>query len=263
MTADSGAAGGKTTPVLAVLQRFGRSLMMPIAVLPVAALLLRFGQADMLGADGLGWERVAEVVGGAGGILFDNLPILFAVGIAIGFARKADGSTGLAAVVGWFVFDAVFTQMTKDNLIDGKPVTMGVLSGILMGLVTALLFQKFYRVKLPPYLAFFGGRRFVPIITAFTALILGVVFGFIWPPIGELIRDVGEWIVGAGAVGTGVYGFINRLLLPFGLHHIPNTLVWQVFGEYDSGGKTATGDLNRFFAGDPEAGSFMAASSRS
>jgi PTS system N-acetylglucosamine-specific IIC component len=258
MTADSAAAAGRTSPGLAVLQRFGRSLMMPIAVLPVAALLLRFGQADMLGADGLGWIRVAEVVGAAGGVLFENLPLLFAVGIAIGFARKADGSTGLAAVVGWFVFNSVFTVMTKDNLIDGKPVSMGVLSGILMGLVTALLFQKYYRVKLPPYLAFFGGRRFVPIVTAFTAVILGVAFGFAWPPIGELIRNVGEWIVGAGAAGAGVYGVINRLLLPFGLHHIPNTMVWQVFGEYESGGKVVTGDLNRFFAGDPEAGIFMA-----
>src|SRR5829696_2205683 len=220
MTADSGAAGGKTTPVLAVLQRFGRSLMMPIAVLPVAALLLRFGQADMLGADGLGWERVAEVVGGAGGILFDNLPILFAVGIAIGFARKADGSTGLAAVVGWFVFDAVFTQMTKDNLIDGKPVTMGVLSGILMGLVTALLFQKFYRVKLPPYLAFFGGRRFVPIITAFTALALAVLLSLVYPLFDSALTSIGTWVTENSVIGGFVYGTLNRLLIPLGLHHI-------------------------------------------
>jgi PTS system N-acetylglucosamine-specific IIC component len=254
MTAD----GGSTNSVLAVLQRFGRSLMMPIAVLPVAALLLRFGQDDILGKDRLGWNDVAAVVGGAGQALFDNLPLLFAVGIAIGFARKADGSTGLAAVVGWFVFNQVFVAMTKDHLINDKPVTMGVLSGILMGIVTALLYQKFYRFKLPPYLAFFGGRRFVPIITAFSALILGVIFGWLWPPIGELINWLGEWIIGAGAVGTGVYGVVNRLLLPFGLHHIPNTLVWQVFGDYQVDGKTVSGDLNRFFAGDPEAGIFMA-----
>src|SRR5215211_6688121 len=253
MTADSAAAGG-TTPMLAVLQRVGRSLMMPIAVLPAAALLLRFGQPDMLGKDGLGWDGVAEVVGGAGQVLFDNLPLLFAVGIAIGFARKADGSTGLAAVVGWLIFNAVFGLLTKDNIINGAPVQMGVLSGILMGIVTALLFQRYYRVKLPPYLAFFGGRRFVPIITAFAALILGVVFGAIWPPIGEQINNFGEWIVDGGAIGAGIYGVVNRLLLPFGLHHIINSLMWFIFGEYNG----ATGDLDRFFAGDPEAGIFMA-----
>jgi PTS system N-acetylglucosamine-specific IIC component len=254
MTADSVAAAGSRNQTLAVLQRVGRSLMMPIAVLPAAALLLRFGQPDLLGADGLGWENVAKVVGAAGQVLFDNLPLLFAVGIAIGFARKADGSTGLAAVVGWLVFNQVFGVMTEDHLINDKPVTMGVLSGILMGIVTALLYQRFYRVKLPPYLAFFGGRRFVPIITAFAALILGVIFGFVWPPIGDLINDFGEWIVDLGAVGAGIYGVVNRLLLPFGLHHIINSLMWFVFGEYDG----ATGDLNRFFAGDPDAGIFMA-----
>lgn len=257
MAADSSAAGGSTSP-LAVLQRFGRSLMMPIAVLPVAALLLRAGQDDILGKDALGWNEVASVVGGAGQALFSNLPVLFAVGIAIGFARKADGSTGLAAVVGWFVFNEVFVAMTEDDLINNQPVSMGVLSGILMGIVTALLYQKFYRFRLPPYLAFFGGRRFVPIVTAFSGLILGVAFGFIWPPIGELINWLGDWIVGAGAVGSGVYGVVNRLLLPLGLHHVPNTLVWHVFGEYDANGTVVRGDLNRFLAGDPEAGTFMA-----
>lgn len=257
MTATSAAAGGSTSSTLAVLQRFGRSLMMPIAVLPVAALLLRSGQDDLLGKDGLGWNGVASVVGGAGQVLFDSLPLLFAVGIAIGFARKADGSTGLAAVVGWLVFDKVFVAMTEDNLINDRPVTMGVLSGILMGIVTALLYQRFYRFRLPPYLAFFGGRRFVPIVTAFAALLLGVGFGVLWPPISLVVSHFGEWIVEQGAIGAGIYGVINRLLLPFGLHHIPNTFVWQVFGDYEANGKVVHGDLNRFFAGDPEAGMFM------
>jgi PTS system N-acetylglucosamine-specific IIC component len=242
-----------------VLQRIGRSLMMPIAVLPAAALLVRFGQDDMLGKDRLGkyWDgfnQIAAVASGAGQVLFDNLPLLFAVGIAIGFARRADGSTGLAAVVGWLVFNEVFTGLTKDNVINDKPVTMGVLSGILMGIVTALLFQRFYRFRLPPYLAFFGGRRFVPIVTAFTAVILGVIFGIIWPPVGQQINNLGEWIISLGALGAGVYGFVNRMLIPFGLHHIINSLMWHVFGEYE--GKQ--GDMQRFFAGDPEAGIYMA-----
>ncbi|MGH8868533.1 MAG: PTS transporter subunit EIIC [Actinomycetes bacterium] len=240
--------------MFAVLQRVGRSLMMPIAVLPAAALLLRFGQADMLGADGLGWEGPASVLAAAGGALFDNLPILFAVGVAIGFARRADGSTALAAVVGYLVFDNVFTTLTEDNVINDEPVTMGVLGGILVGLTTALLYQRFYRIKLPDWLAFFGGRRFVPIVTAFATMLLAVVCAAIWPPVGEAINSFGEWITGAGAFGAGVYGVVNRALLPFGLHHIVNSLVWFVFGSYEG----AHGDLNRFFAGDPTAGTFMA-----
>jgi PTS system N-acetylglucosamine-specific IIC component len=250
-----------------VLQRIGRSLMMPIAVLPVAGLLLRFGQNDMLGGDvdggtGLasnaGWhwlQPVADVLAKGGGVLFDNLPLLFAVGIAIGFARKSDGSTGLAAVVGYLVFKAVYDTVAAHDafLVAGKPVDMGVLGGILMGITSALLYQRFYRVKLPPYLAFFGGRRFVPIITGLTAVVWGVVMGIIWHWPGTLINNFGQWITENGDTGAGIYGLINRLLLPFGLHHIPNSLVWFQFGEFN--GKT--GDLNRFFAGDPNAGAFM------
>jgi PTS system N-acetylglucosamine-specific IIC component len=238
----TGADTGSPNKALAVLQRVGRSLMMPIAVLPAAALLLRFGQPDMLGKDGLGWERPAEIIGGAGDALFSNLPLLFAVGIAIGFARKSDGSTGLAAVVGFLVFDKVFGLMTKNDLLDGQPLTMGVLSGILMGIVTALLYQRFYRFKLPPYLAFFGGRRFVPIITAFTALVLGVLIGLVWKFPADWIHSFGNWIIDQGAIGAGIYGTVNRLLIPFGLHHIVNSLMWFVFGDFHG----VHGDLNRF-----------------
>jgi len=289
MTADSSAAGGSTNPMLAVLQRVGRSLMMPIAVLPAAALLLRFGQDDMLGWTGQkGWGQglaqfealrwlthVADVFGAAGAALFNNLPILFAVGVAIGFARKADGSTALAALVGYLIFDRVTRQLLSDSLIKEEVVSKindkpdqlnlglanptGVLGGIAIGIIAAVLWQKYHRIKLPTYLAFFGGRRFVPIITAFVAVLLGVVFGLIWPPIGEWLSNFGDWLTGLGAVGTGVYGFINRLLLPFGLHHIVNTLVWQTFGSFtDANDVVAKGDLNRFFAGDPDAGFFMA-----
>jgi PTS system N-acetylglucosamine-specific IIC component len=271
MTADAvpvaAASGGRGSAVFGVLQRIGRSLMMPIAVLPVAGLLLRFGQSDMLGGydpadkglahyNGLHWlQPVADVLGAGGGALFANLPLLFAVGIAIGFARKSDGSTGLAAVVGYLVFSAVYDTVAKHKafLVNGEPVNMGVLGGIMMGITAALLYQRYYRVKLPPYLAFFGGRRFVPIITGLTGVLLGVVAGIVyhWP--GAWINSAGNWIVNNGETGAGVYGVINRLLLPFGLHHIPNSLVWFQFGEFN--GKT--GDLNRFFAGDPTAGTFM------
>jgi N-acetylglucosamine PTS system EIICBA or EIICB component len=262
----AGGGGG----VLGTLSRIGRSLMLPIAVLPAAALLLRFGQADLLGEDGLNWTdvaglNIAALLASAGTAIFDNLPLLFAVGIAVGFARRSDGSTALAAVVGWLVFNNVFNEMVADNPIRTNPdgtvelPSMGVLSGILLGIVTALLFQRFYRVKLPPYLAFFGGRRFVPIVTAFTALILGIIAGAIWPTVGGWINDFGEWLVDQGGAGAGIYGTVNRLLIPFGLHHIINSLMWFVFGEYTPpGGEPVFGDLNRYFAGDPNSGLFMA-----
>jgi PTS system N-acetylglucosamine-specific IIC component len=262
----AGGGGG----VLGTLSRIGRSLMLPIAVLPAAALLVRFGQDDMLGKDGLDWTdvagvNIAAILAKAGGVLFDNLPLLFAVGIAIGFARRSDGSTALAAVVGWLVFNTVFNEMVADNVVqirpDGTPVlpTMGVLSGILMGIVTALLYQKFYRVKLVPWLAFFGGRRFVPIVTAGSAVILGIFFGAIWPPIGEGINNFGDWLVDQGGVGAGIYGTVNRLLIPFGLHNIINPIMWFIVGEYTPpGGEPVFGDLHRYFAGDPSSGLYMA-----
>jgi len=150
---------------LAPLQKFGRSLMLPIAALPVAALMLRLGQPDLLGADGLGWDKVAAVLAGGGGALFANLPLLFAVGVAIGMAKKADGSTALAAVVGYLVFkgvgDAVspFVLPLPPQGEDQELINYGVLGGILCGLIAAYLWQRYYRISLPPYLAFFGGRR--------------------------------------------------------------------------------------------------------
>jgi PTS system N-acetylglucosamine-specific IIC component len=260
--------------VLAVLQRIGRSLMLPIAVLPAAALLLRLGQPDLLGK----YHFVNfAVMAQAGGILIDNLPLLFAVGVAIGFARRSDGSTALAAVVGYLVFHAVTMTMFGGSAIKSQVISTaadlpmpkvlieplkanptGVIGGIVVGVTAALLYQRFYRVKLVSWLAFFGGRRFVPIITAFAALILGIIFGFIWPPIGTGINNAGDFITSHGAVGAGIYGAFNRLLLPFGLHHIINSFVWFVFGTFQGPSGAVHGDLNRFLAGDPTAGSFMA-----
>jgi PTS system N-acetylglucosamine-specific IIC component len=247
--------GDRQVRGLAVLQRIGRSLMLPIAALPAAALLLRLGQGDLLGRFA-SLEHVAAVVGAAGGALFDNLPLLFAVGVAIGFARKADGSTALAAVVGYVVLTGVFEKMgpvISDDPENPTVINYGVLAGILIGVTAALLWQRFYRTKLPPYLAFFGGRRLVPILTAVAALVLGVVLGLIYPVFNAGLTNVGEWLTGSTIVGAGAYGFVNRMLIPLGLHHIVNSLVWFVFGDFD--GKH--GDLNRFFAGDPSAGTFM------
>ena len=262
ITADTAPTRAGST--LAVLQRIGRSLMMPIAVLPAAAILLRLGQADMLGADGLaryggfGWTaNVATVLAAAGGAVFDNLPLLFALGVAIGFARRSDGSTALAAVVGYLSFDAVYTSLTED--IDSTAVP-GVLGGITIGLTTAVLWQRYHRVKLVPWLAFFGGRRFVPIVMAVAGLLIGLLFRLVWPWVGEqVLTPVGTWSADNGATGAGIYGVINRGLLPFGLHHVVNSLVWFTVGDCtNAAGQVQHGDLTCYFAGQDGTGTFMA-----
>jgi len=222
--------------------------MLPIAVLPAAALLLRLGQDDLLG---LPWMAAA------GQAVFDNLSMLFAIGIAVGLTGGA-GAAGLAGLVGFLVFDEVFGTLIPQ--VDGEPnpdINMGVLSGIMIGLVAAGLYRRYSDIRLPDYLAFFGGRRFVPIVTAFAALILGVLFGLIWPSIQEGVNAAGQAIVGLGALGTGLYGFLNRLLIPIGLHHVLNTYVWFQLGTFNGPDGPVNGDLTRYFAGDPSAGFFM------
>jgi N-acetylglucosamine PTS system EIICBA or EIICB component len=248
---------------LAPVQKFGRSLMLPIAALPAAALLLRLGQPDLLGADGLGWDKVAAIIGAAGNALFANLPLLFAVGVAIGMAKKADGSTALAAVVGYMVFKGVGDAMSPFVL--GTPaegqeqelINYGVLGGIVMGLLSAYLWQRYHRIKLPPYLAFFGGRRFVPIITAVVAIVVSVLMSLVYQWFDAGITNLGEWVTENDVIGGFVYGTLNRLLIPLGLHHILNNPPWFVFGSYEGANGVVTGDIPRFLAGDPTAGAFM------
>jgi PTS system N-acetylglucosamine-specific IIC component len=249
---------------LAPLQKFGRSLMLPIAALPVAALLLRLGQPDLLGADGLGWDRVAAVIGAAGNAIFSNLPLLFALGVAIGMAKKADGSTALAAVVGYLVFKGVGDAMSPFVLgLPGKGeeqelINYGVLGGIVMGLTAAYLWQRYHRIGLPPYLAFFGGRRFVPIITAFAAIVIAVAMSLVYPLFDRGLTSTGTWVTNNDVVGGFVYGTLNRLLIPLGLHHSLNSGPWFIIGDYKAAdGVVYHGDIARFLHGDPTAGAFM------
>ncbi|GAA2818308.1 PTS transporter subunit EIIC [Crossiella cryophila] len=248
---------------LATLQKLGRSLMLPIAVLPAAGLLARLGSDDLLGS--FSWFKdAAAVIAAAGSAILDGLPLLFAVGVAIGFARKSDGSTALAAVVGYLVMQGVFKALSpvvlgkaaegaKQQLVDYK-----VLGGILVGVLAAVLWQKYHRIKLPPYLAFFGGRRFVPILLSVVVMILAVPLALIYPYFNDGLTWLGQQITANVIIGGGAFGVLNRLLLPLGLHHIVNTTVWQVFGDFtDATGKVVHGDYNRFLAGDPSAGTFL------
>ncbi|ASS86403.1 PTS sugar transporter [Geobacillus lituanicus] len=224
--------------MLGFLQRLGKALMLPIAVLPAAGLLLRLGQPDLLNI---------PFIAAAGDAVFSNLALIFAIGVAIGFAKDGNGAAALAGAIGYFV-------LTKGAAAIDKDINMSVLGGIISGVIAGLLYNRYHDIKLPDWLGFFGGRRFVPIVTSLVMLVLALIFGYVWPPIQDGINAVGHWIVGAGAVGVGIFGFLNRLLIPVGLHHVLNSFVWFVFGEYN--GKT--GDLSRFFAGDPDAGIFMA-----
>ncbi|MEV6652322.1 PTS transporter subunit EIIC [Streptomyces sp. NPDC051219] len=247
------------------LQKIGRSLQLPIAVLPAAGILLRLGQDDVFGKEGLGWNKVAAVFMTAGDAVFTNLPLLFCIGIAIGFAKKADGSTALAALVGFLVYQNVLTAfpVTEAKVQKGADVAATyndpkVFGGIIMGLLAAVIWQRYHRTKLVDWLGFFNGRRLVPILMAFVGTAMGVLFGLVWAPVGNVITGFGEWMTGLGAVGAGIFGVINRALLPVGMHQFVNTVAWQEIGSFkDSAGAMWHGDLPRFFHGDPTAGQFM------
>ncbi len=228
------------------LVKLGKALMLPIAVLPIAGLLLRLGQPDLLNI---------AFMAAAGQAVFTNLPVIFALGVAIGFADENHGAAALAAYVGYVILTASLGVLDDD-------IDMGVLGGIIVGVTAGLLYNKYKSIKLPSYLAFFGGRRFVPIITGAASLLIAGAAYFVWPPIARVIGAFGDWTITSGNVGLFFYGIANRLLIPLGLHHILNNLVWFQFGSFEvikEGVVTVVqGDLSRFFAGDPMAGPFMA-----
>ena len=224
--------------ILGSLQKLGKALMLPVAVLPAAGLLLRFGQDDLLNL---------PFMSAAGDAILGNLAILFAIGVAVGLAFDESGSAGLAGAIGYFV-------ITKGAAAINEDINMGVLAGIIAGVLAGNLYNKYHDIELPDWLAFFGGRRFVPIVTAAVSILLALIFGYIWPPIQTVIDSIGNWTIASGAIGVFMFAFLNRLLIPLGLHHILNNIVWFVFGEYNG----AQGDIARYFAGDPTAGIFQA-----
>ena len=239
------------------LQPLGRALMLPIAVLPIAALLLRLGQSDMLDI---------PFVAAAGNAIFSNLGLIFAAGVGVGLARENHGAAALAGVVGYVVvtegakalltlpLDILHASDLEQAAWRAKEIAkLSVPAGILSGITAGLLYNRYSDIKLPDYLAFFGGRRFVPIATGLVGIIGAAAFGFGFPWFEAGVDTLSRWVVGAGPVGLFVYGVLNRLLLITGLHHILNNIAWFLLGDFHG----ATGDLKRFFAGDPTAGSFM------
>ncbi len=248
--------------IFPAMQKLGRSLMLPIAVLPVAGLLLRLGQPDLLDM---------EYVAAAGNAVFAHLGLLFAIGVAVGLARNSNGAAGLAAVVAYLVATEgakVLIQVPPDTVADAADSLAPLLAaqfrdaaiaklsvpvGLICGIVAGNFYNRYSEIRLPDYLAFFAGKRFVPIVSGFAALLIAAVFGLGWPFVEQGMNAMSEAVVGAGELGLVAYGVLNRLLIITGLHHILNNLAWFIVGDY--GG--VTGDLRRFFAGDPSAGAFM------
>ena len=258
-----------------VLQRVGRSFMLPIAILPVAGLFLGIGGSftneTMLNTYGLTGilgpgtpaNAILTVMNAAGNIVFANLPVLFAMGVAIGMARKEKEVAALSAVIAFFVMHASIgalitlrggaQEMLSGAVEDVCGITslqMGVFGGILVGLGVAALHNRFYRIALPQVLSFFGGTRFVPIISAIVYLGVGILMFFVWPPVQAGIYHVGDLVLRSGYAGTWLYGLMERALIPFGLHHVFYLPFWQtaVGGTAQVGGQLIEGAQNIFFA---------------
>lgn len=270
----------------AFLQKIGKSLMLPVAVLPVAGLLLGIG-SGLLNAE-IAWlpSLIPQVMSQSGNVIFDNLPLIFAIGTTLGLTDN-DGVAALAAVVGFLVlqatmgvmadvlwyhvsaeqetlgvlaqaldYDVAFVRKVVSTNAGIKTIQTGVFGGMFVGIVAAYIYKRFYKIQLPPYLGFFAGKRSVPIITALAAIVLGILLSFVWPPIQEKINAFSMWAAYSSPVVAGTtYGFVERLLLPFGLHHIWNVPFFFEIGQYvNKAGELVTGDIPRFFAGDATAG---------
>ena len=268
--------------IFGVLQRVGRSFMLPIAILPVAGLLLgigssftnattieTYGLTKLLG-DGTVLHALLVIMNKVGSAVFDNLPLIFAVGVAIGMAKKEKEVSALSAVIAYFVMNTAINAMltiTGQILDDGsiaesvlegtitsvcgiQSLQMGVFGGIIVGLGVAALHNRFYRIQLPSALSFFGGTRFVPIISTIVYMFVGILLYFAWPVVQNGIYALGSLVTGSGYVGTLIFGLIKRALIPFGLHHVFYMPFWQtaVGGTMEVAGQMVQGGQNIFFA---------------
>ena len=268
--------------IFSVLQRVGRSFMLPIAILPVAGLLLGIGSSftnattietyhltSILG-EGTILNALLMIMNKVGSAVFDNLPLIFAVGVAIGMAKKEKEVSALSAVIAYFVMNTAINAMLTitgqildngeiaESVLEGtitsvcgiQSLQMGVFGGIIVGLGVAALHNKFYRIQLPNALSFFGGTRFVPIISTIVYMFVGILLYFVWPVVQNGIYALGGLVTGSGYVGTLIFGLIKRALIPFGLHHVFYMPFWQtaVGGTMEVAGQMVQGGQNIFFA---------------
>jgi len=267
----------KRNDFFSYFQNIGKSIMLPISVLPIAALLLRLGQEDIYTFLASKQDNIPawfSAIASGGQAIFDNLAIIFSLGVAIGFSKNNKGIASLSAGVGFFIMSGVIVALGKPYFnnpnidiaiarniyfVDIAAVQKKfIIGGIIIGIIAGYISDKFNNIKLSSYLMFFSGKRLIPIITGLVCFILGYLFYFIWPMVQKEINNFGSDLIGLGAFGLFLYGFFNRLLIVTGLHHILNSYLWFEYGEYtDNRGDIIKGDLNRYFAGDPEAGIFM------
>lgn len=270
-------------------QQFGKSFMLPIAILPAAGLLLGIGGAlsnpntvNAYPVLDVAWlQAIFTIMAGAGSIVFANLPIIFAIGVSVGLAKSDKGTAGLAALIGYFVMHATIQsiltitgQLAAENLaavgqgmtVGIQSLEMGVFGGIIIGIVAAWLLNRYNKIELPQFLGFFGGSRFIPIVTSVAAIIVGVVMYFIWPFFQGFIANLGDLVNATGYVGTLIYGFVLRMLGPLGLHHIFYLPFWQtgLGGTMEIGGEVVQGTQNIFFAqlSEPSTQEFFIGTSR-
>ncbi len=265
------------------LQKVGKALMLPVAILPAAGILLAFGNAlqnpaliEKIPALETGWvEMVAKVMEQSGGIVFANLPLLFAVGVAVGLAG-GEGVAGLAAIIGYLVMnvtmsvilgvtaDQIGTDPSFANVLGIPTLQTGVFGGIIVGILAAYMYNKYFNIELPSYLGFFAGKRFVPIVTAASALILGIAMTWLWPPVQHGLNAFSHNMIDANrTLAAFIFGVIERALIPFGLHHIFYSPFWFEFGQYvNKAGELVRGDQRIFFeqikdGAELTAGTFM------
>ena len=277
--------------IFGVLQRVGRSFMLPIAILPVAGLLLGIGGSfsnetmletyGLLGVMGPGtiFNAIFQIMSEAGDIVFANLPIIFAMGVAIGMAKKEKEVAALSAAIAFFIMHASIGAMITNHggteaMLEGATTSvvgitslqMGVFGGIIVGLGVAALHNRFYKIELPQVLSFFGGTRFVPIVCGLAYTVVGILMFFIWPVIQQGIYAVGGVVLQSGYVGTWIYGLMERALIPFGLHHVFYLPFWQTAlgGTMEVGGRVVEGAQNIFFAqlADPSVEHFAVSATR-
>ncbi|MYL44133.1 PTS glucose transporter subunit IICBA [Virgibacillus halodenitrificans] len=266
-----------------VLQKVGKALMLPVALLPAAGLLLGLGNAaqqetmlnylPFLGADWV--QLLATVMEDAGGVIFGNLALIFAIGVAIGLA--GDGAAGLAALVGYLVLNQVMSSWigVSPDMLENDPgfasvlgiptLQTGVFGGIIVGLIAAFCYNRYHNIEMPSFLGFFAGKRFVPIVTAAMSFVAGLILLFVWPPVQDAMNSASYWLIEEGTyLAVFFFGFIKRLLIPFGLHHIFHAPFWYEFGSYtNAAGELVRGDMTIFFEQlkdgvEITAGNFMA-----